>query len=115
MAEMEKSWKQADPNIMIGPKIYGAKVREILKGKYEVIPKTKEHIKVDKDKCIGMACQLCYIVCPTGSFEMEDGKAVWKYGMQLCGECGMCNYLCPVDAIDWDYPEAGTGMVNKWS
>lgn len=48
MAEMEKSWKQADPNIMIGPKIYGAKVREILKGKYEVIPKTKEHIKVDR-------------------------------------------------------------------
>ena len=112
---MEKTWKQNDPDSVRGPKLCGAKVRELLKGKYEVIPKTKEHIKVDRDKCIGMACQLCYITCPTGSFEMEGGKAVWKYGMKLCGECGTCRYVCPVDAIDWSYPEAGTGIRLKWS
>jgi len=112
---MAKNYKQSDPSILYGPQIVGAKVRELLKGKYEVIPKTKEHIKVDRDKCIGMACQICYITCPTGSFEMEDGKAVWKYGMELCGECGTCRYVCPVDAIDWSYPEAGTGIVLKYS
>lgn len=78
-------FKQSDPSSLYGPQLVGAKVRELLKGKYEVIPKTKEHIKVDRDRCVGMACQLCYITCPTGSFEMEDGKAVWKYGMELCG------------------------------
>lgn len=104
-----------DSSILYGPQIVGEKVRELLKGKYEVIPKTKEHIKVNTDKCIGMNCQICYITCPTGSFEMENNKAVWKYGMALCGECGTCRYVCPVDAIDWSYPEAGTGIVLKYS
>lgn len=109
------NYKQHDPSILYGPQIVGAKVRELMKGKYEVIPKTKEHIKVDKDKCIGIPCQLCYIVCPTGSFEMVDDKAVWKHGMELCGECGMCRYVCPVNAIDWSYPESGTGVILKYS
>jgi ferredoxin like protein len=106
-----------DPSILYGPQLCGAKLRELLKGKYEIIPKTKEHIKVNKDKCIGMTCQVCYITCPTGSFEMEkeSGKATWKYGMTTCGECGTCRYVCPVDAIDWSYPEAGTGIVLKYS
>jgi|GEM_PF-895774 len=107
--------KQFDVSELYGPKFCGAKVRELLKGKYQVTPKTKEHIKVDKEKCTGNNCQLCYIICPTGSFEMVDGKATWKYGMQLCGECGMCRYLCPAHAIEWSYPESGTGIKLKWS
>jgi len=106
---------RCDTSMLYGPKIVGAKVRELLKDKYEVIPKTKEHIKVDSNKCIGMACQVCYITCPTGSFEMENDKAVWKYGMKTCGECGTCLYVCPVNAIEWSYPEAGTGIVLKHS
>ncbi len=69
---MDKTWRQNDADSVDGPKLCGEKVRELLKGKYEVIPKTKEHIKVDQETCIG--CQLCYITCPTGSYEMEDGK-----------------------------------------
>ncbi len=106
-------YKRSDPSILYGPQLVGPKVRELLKGKYEVIPKTKEHIKVDPDKCIG--CGICYIVCPTGSFEMVNGKAVWKYGMEVCGESGVCRYVCPVDAITWSYPESGTGIVLKHS
>ena len=75
----------------------------------------RTHQGGSQDKCIGMTCQICYITCPTGSFEMEDGKAVWKFGMQLCGECGTCLYVCPVGAIEWSYPEAGTGIVLKYS
>jgi ferredoxin like protein len=104
-----------DKSILYGPQIVGPKVRELLKGKYEIIPKTKEHIKVDADKCIGMTCQVCYIICPTGSYEMVAGKAEWKYGMQTCGECGACRYVCPANAIEWSYPEAGTGIVLKYS
>jgi ferredoxin-like protein FixX len=29
--------------------------------------------------------------------------------------CGICQYVCTVGAIDWSYPEAGTGVVLKWS
>jgi len=113
--QMVKKGKHFDVSALYGPKLVGAQVRELLKGKYTVIPKTKEHIKVDKDKCIGDACQICYIICPTGSFEMENNKAVWKFGMELCQECGMCRYCCPQDAIDWSYPEAGTGVQLRWS
>jgi NAD-dependent dihydropyrimidine dehydrogenase PreA subunit len=66
--------KRVDSSILYGPQLVGAKVRELLRGKYEVIPKTKEHIRVDSDKCIGMTCQICYITCPTGSLEMENFK-----------------------------------------
>ncbi len=45
-------FKQSDPSSLYGPQLVGAKVRELLKGKYEVIPKTKEHIKVDRDRCV---------------------------------------------------------------
>lgn len=77
-------------------------------------PKTVEHIKVDADKCTG--CGICYHLCPTGSYELIDGKADWAtYGMKYCGECGTCRYVCPVNAITWNYPEGGTGIINKWS
>lgn len=111
----EKKFKRYDPSILYGPQIVGEKVRELLKGKYEIIPKTTAHIKVNPKKCIGMTCQLCYIICSTGSYEMVNGKAMWKYGMETCSECGACNYVCPVGAIEWSYPEAGTGILLKWS
>lgn len=111
----KKDYYRVDPSILYGSNIVGEKVRELIKGKYEVIPKTKEHICVNQDKCIGDACSICYCVCPSGSFEMEDGKAVWKHGMTCCAECGVCQYVCPVGAIDWSYPEAGTGVILKWS
>jgi ferredoxin-like protein FixX len=85
----EKKFKRYDPSILYGPQIVGEKVRELLKGKYEMIP--------------------------TGSYEMVNGKAMWKYGMETCSECGACQYVCSVGAIDWSYPEAGTGIVLKWS
>lgn len=101
-----------DTDILNGPKIVGAQVQEIIKGKYEVIPKTRQHITVDAQVCNG--CRLCFELCPTGSFAMVDGKAQWN-GMQTCAESGACRYVCPVGAIDWSYPDGGTGVVNKYS
>jgi len=110
-----KDFYRGNPGILFGSKFCGATIRDYLKGKYEVVPKTKEHIFVNKDKCIGEACSICYSLCPSGSFEIVDGKAEWTYGMECCMECGICQYVCTVDAIDWSYPEAGTGVVLKWS
>lgn len=102
--------------ILYGNQINGAAVREMLEGfvVYSDKPKTEEHIKVDKDKCNG--CGRCYRLCPTGSFEMVDGKADWAtFGMKHCAECGFCRYVCSIDAIDWNYPEGGTGIIHRWS
>ena len=113
----KKDHYRGDPGILHGAKFCGATIREFLDGKFEMIPKTKEHIFVNQEKCIGTSCSICFITCPGGAFEMsgEGGKATWEYGMTNCMECGICQYVCPVDAIDWAYPEAGTGIVLKWS
>lgn len=113
MTEMRDTYSDINREILAGPQLYGAELREFLKGKYEVIPKTLEHIKVDQERCNG--CGLCEIVCPAGCYELESGKATWKYGA-LCVECGACQYVCSqVHAIDWSYPEGGTGVVLKYT
>jgi ferredoxin-like protein FixX len=104
-----------DKSILCEPQIVFPKVCELLRGKYEIIPKTKEHIKVDISKCIGMTCQICYVICPTGSYEMVNDKAEWKYGKQTCGEYSACRYVCPANAIEWSYPDACTVTVLKYS
>ena len=49
----EKKFKRYDPSILYGPQIVGEKVRELLKGKYEMIPKTTANVRVNPKKCIG--------------------------------------------------------------
>lgn len=112
MSKIRDTYSDIDIDILKGPQLYGAKLRELLKDKYEVIPKTVEHIKVDESRCNG--CELCVIVCPAGCYEMKPNhKAVWAFP-ELCTECGACQYVCSqVHAIDWSYPEGGTGMVLK--
>lgn len=111
MTKVRDTYSDIDMAILEGSKLYGAALREFLAGKYEVIPKTFQHIKVQPERCNG--CGLCAKLCPAGCYEMEGGKAVWKYG-QGCVECGACQYICSqVSAIDWSYPEGGTGIVMR--
>ncbi|MGV8083970.1 MAG: 4Fe-4S dicluster domain-containing protein [Coriobacteriia bacterium] len=111
MTKVRDTFSDIDMAILEGSQIYGPRIREFLAGKYEVVPKTLEHIKVQPERCNG--CKLCVLLCPAGCYEMEGGKAVWKYG-QLCVECGACQYICSqVNAIDWSYPEGGTGIVMR--
>jgi ferredoxin-like protein FixX len=109
---VKKSVEKTDSSIIYGPPICGEKLRKLLEGKYEVVPRKIEHVKVDSNKCNG--CELCYILCPTGVFEMENGKAKVKY-LDLCAECGACFYICQVHAIDFSYPEGGAGIILKYS
>jgi len=45
----------------------------------------------------------------------DDHKAEWKYP-NFCFECGICYHLCDkVHAIDWTYPEAGTGAILHYT
>lgn len=91
----------------------GARLREKIRGYFELIePENKDFIKVIPEKCGG--CRICYQQCPGGCFEMEEDKAIFKYP-EFCFECGACYNICPSDAIFWELPEAGTGIVMRWS
>lgn len=92
---------------------YGPKVRELIGEVVDVKAKKMEHIKVNPQRCTG--CELCVRLCPSGCYEMDGRVAVWKYG-QLCTECGGCMYFChQANAIDWTYPEGGTGLIMHFS
>ncbi len=88
----------------------GKKQSDRVKAIAQFIPSKTEFVKVKASKCIG--CGLCYKHCMGGVFDMnaKTRKAVVAR-LETCLECGVCYHVCPADAIDWVYPESGTGIV----
>ena len=81
-----------------------------LEGISHRIPVTKDFIKVDKERCTG--CGRCLIICVVNLWKMEDGIAdIVEHYKDKCLECGCCYQVCPSDAIQFEYPEGGTGVV----
>ncbi|HIE52129.1 MAG TPA: 4Fe-4S dicluster domain-containing protein [Armatimonadetes bacterium] len=58
----------------------------------------------DAEKCVH--CLLCWVYCPEGAVQVEEGKVV---GMDLdyCKGCGICAQECPpkVKAITMQWEE----------
>ena len=54
---------------------------------------------VDAETCIG--CQLCYVTCGRGVYEMRDGVAVAHDPMQCAVGCSTCANICPTQAISF--------------
>lgn len=53
-------------------------------------------LKIDTERCIG--CGTCIAVCPTGVFEMREGKSVIAHPGACIG-CKACILNCPESAI----------------
>ncbi len=56
--------------------------------------------KIDVFKCNG--CEICVKYCPPKVIGMVRNVAVILD--DLCEECGICNDVCPIDAIDFKLP-----------
>lgn len=54
---------------------------------------------VDPEACIG--CQLCYVTCGRGVYEMQDGTAVAVSAMECVVGCSTCGNVCPTSAISF--------------
>ena len=69
---------------------------------------------VDDDKCIG--CNVCVDACP-GNFIKPLPSVLSVELPEVCAACGLCEKLCPVDAIDLEVelgpakPAAQEGLV----
>ncbi len=76
----------------------------------ERITETGEFLKIDEGKCNG--CKKCAIVCAMSIWKIKEGKAmpVEDYN-EKCLECGACEVVCESNAIDFQYPAGGTGVV----
>lgn len=64
--------------------------------RYEGVSAT---IEIDEDKCIGVG--ECANVCPTGVFELIEGKSQ-AINVDDCIECCACVDACPAKAIKHD-------------
>jgi NAD-dependent dihydropyrimidine dehydrogenase PreA subunit len=53
-------------------------------------------LKIDRELCIG--CGTCIAVCPTGVFEMEEGKSSVAHPSACIG-CRACILNCPEGII----------------
>ena len=74
---------------------------------------SKTHLKVEQKKCLKCREKTCTFICPANvySTDEESGYTIVQY--ENCLECGACKIACPKDAIDWDYPDAGYGVIYK--
>ena len=91
-----------------------AKVEEkLFQNRYRV-DADRPHIRIKEDvfyKNPSLA-QDCATCCPAGCWTLEDdGKA----GLMTdgCLKCGTCRVLCG-DAIEWEYPRGGYGILFKF-
>ncbi|MFX0004346.1 MAG: DUF362 domain-containing protein [Candidatus Hodarchaeota archaeon] len=77
----------------------------------EWIQGTGDFIKIDEAKCTG--CSNCVNVCLAGCFEIVEKRAKVKT-LEKCMECASCWYVCPEDAIIFNWPMGGTGYKSDW-
>ena len=83
-----------------------------LKGMTKHIPGTGDFITIDKEKCNG--CGRCIVVCVMNLWRMRDGIAeIAEDYREKCVECAGCYSVCEPDAIHFQYPKGGTGVVYE--
>lgn len=71
---------------------------------------SKDWLKVNNDLCTG--CGNCAIVCEMNLFSIRSGKArLSEDYREWCYECGGCYLVCEPDAIEFNYPPGGEGVV----
>jgi ferredoxin like protein len=70
------------------------------------------HISVDNAICQEQ-CQLkpCLFVCPANVYTEQNGEIMVDWAG--CLECGTCKVACPTEALHWEYPRGGFGVIYR--
>lgn len=80
------------------------------------INKKEAHITLKKDLCESGICRdkPCLTVCPAGNYIWDEPGNTMAFNYEGCLECGTCRHICPLDAIEWNYPRGGFGVNYLW-
>ena len=74
---------------------------------------TSDFIKQHADRCVG--CGNCVKICPVGIWELKKKKAILSADYkEKCVECGSCWLVCDENAIEFRYPDGGSGIVWEY-
>ena len=73
----------------------------------------KSHLILDPKKCEKCKEKICTTICPASVYELDEnlGEIIVQY--ENCLECGACRIACPKNAISWEYPSSGCGVIFK--
>jgi ferredoxin like protein len=76
------------------------------------IPGTGDFISVDTEKCT--LCGRCLVICVMNLWKRRGDTVhlVSDYAAR-CVECGACHQVCEAGAIEFRYPNGGTGIVCR--
>lgn len=79
----------------------------------EFLPDIKSHIKINTDFCLICRNKECTKFCPAKVFSWSDFTAGNELivAYENCLECGVCKTLCPFEAIKYNHPEPGYGVL----
>jgi NAD-dependent dihydropyrimidine dehydrogenase PreA subunit len=77
----------------------------------EWVPAPEPFILIDEARCSG--CGNCLRVCLANVFKLRDKKAEVA-SLDRCMECASCLFVCEPGAIDFRWPNHGTGYRSEW-
>ena len=73
----------------------------------------KTHLKVIQKRCSKCQEKTCTFICPASVYSVDEETKNIVVQYENCLECGACKIACPRNAIEWEYPEAGYGVIFK--
>lgn len=86
--------------------------RDFTKLVYKNVPDV-DFLAVARERCQG--CGKCVVVCPMFLWKLEDKKAELAADYEeKCLECGACWQVCDPDAITFELPGGGKGIIVKY-
>ncbi len=76
------------------------------------IPGTGDFISIDNNKCNN--CGRCILVCLVNLWFRKDDKIyISEDYKEKCLECAACYQVCDANAIKFQYPAGGTGIIYE--
>ena len=76
------------------------------------VPGTGDFISIDNNKCNN--CGRCILVCLVNLWFSKDNKIYLSEDYkEKCLECAACYQVCDANAIKFQYPAGGTGIIYE--
>lgn len=80
--------------------------------KYE-LDEGHPHIQVNNEVCQKeCGTKMCLFICPAAVYSEHNGVVTADWAG--CVECGTCKAACPSEALQWEYPRGGFGIIYRY-